>query len=187
MHRTLFLCSFFLSGAMAVSASHAPPPRAGLGPSGLAPHGPYSLLLEQVDNVDLQGGSYVVGAVQSTDFPTVRAGVPPNDPSNLAVASATSQRIRLTWDDNASDEDDYRVERKEGTVGAFVEVARLPENTTTYSDSTVAGQVAYTYQVLACASFGGCSDPSNEVSVTTPALAVFIGDPEAADPRRIKH
>jgi hypothetical protein len=107
------------------------------------------------------------------------AGTVPADPSGLAVASATARRVDLTWTDNASDETEYRVERKEGAAGTFPQIATLAVGAQVYADPTVQGQTDYTYRVFAC-NLVGCSNASNEVAVTTPALVLFIGEPAPA-------
>jgi len=110
-----------------------------------------------------------------------RAGGPPNAPSNLAVAAVSSHRVVLTWDDNSLDEFEFRVERKDGAAGTFEEVSTLPANTTSHRDETVEQLTLYAYRIRAC-NGAGCSPPSNEVALTTPALDIFIGSPERNEP-----
>jgi hypothetical protein len=57
-------------------------------------------------------------------------------------------------------EDGYRVSRSD-TSGAWTDLARLPANTTTYSDATVSANATYVYRVQALKD-GGSSDYSNE-------------------------
>jgi hypothetical protein len=56
----------------------------------------------------------------------------------------------------------------------------VPADTTSAEDSPVLGHTTYVYCVMACNS-AGCSDPSAEVSVTTPALGIFIGDEQGRE------
>ena len=99
----------------------------------------------------------------------------PDAPGNLASASRGSTRVELSWDDNASNEAWIRIERKLGTAGAFARILTVPPDTTGTYDSQVKGATTYLYRVLAC-NAAGCSAPSNEVTETTPALGVFIGE-----------
>ena len=81
--------------------------------------------------------------------------------SRLHAALAAMPRLRLTWADNATNEDGFSVDRKVGETGAYVQVATLPPNTTTYLDLAVQEGVTYCYRVKA---FGasGTSDATNE-------------------------
>jgi hypothetical protein len=120
--------------------------------------------------------------IAGQSFPVDQAaGTVPADPTNLAVASAFANSVSLTWTDNAGDETEYQVERKETAGGTFAKIATLAADTQSYTDSTVQRQTQYTYRVLAC-NLVGCSNPSNEVSVTTKSLSYFIGKPDAAEP-----
>ena len=49
----------------------------------------------------------------SNDIFVARGG--PNSPTNLTVSDLTSTSLKLTWDDNASNETGYEVERRRGT------------------------------------------------------------------------
>jgi len=53
----------------------------------------------------------------------------------------------------------------------------MPPDTTGFMDTGLQRHTEYVYRVLACNS-AGCSPPSNEVTETTPALGVFIGEEE---------
>jgi phosphodiesterase/alkaline phosphatase D-like protein len=92
----------------------------------------------------------------------------PAAPTSLSAAAASSQRIDLTWTDNAGNEDGFQVERStngstfalHGTVGA---------NGTSYADTTVGPQQTYWYRVRAT-NAAGPSAYSNPASATTPAV-----------------
>lgn len=87
-------------------------------------------------------------------------------PTNL-TATTNSPSITLTWVDNATGEDGYKVERKvEG--GSFEEIADLPADTTTYTDTALEFLTTYTYRVKAYNNIAE-SFYSNEASATTPA------------------
>jgi len=99
----------------------------------------------------------------------------PDAPSNLACAAVNSTKIKMTWTDNAGNEAELRVERKLGVAGSFTQIVALPSDTTGYTDRGLERQTEYVYRVMACNS-AGCSDPSAEATVTTPALGFFIGE-----------
>ncbi len=92
---------------------------------------------------------------------------PPAAPTNLQAPTVTSSSITLTWQDNATNETGYAVQRQEDG-GPFLQVGgTLPANTTTFTDTTVEQCHTYTYQVVAV-NAGGESAPSNPVTVTIP-------------------
>jgi hypothetical protein len=99
----------------------------------------------------------------------------PDAPTNLAGVAMSSSKVKLTWTDNASNESEMRLDRKMGPAGTYAQVARLPGNSTGFADSGLRGRTEYIYRVMACNS-SGCSAPSAEVSITTPALGFFIGE-----------
>jgi hypothetical protein len=90
---------------------------------------------------------------------------PPNPPGNLVAAATGSSTINLTWTDNASDEEGFKVERKSGS-DTFNQVATVGNNVTAYSDNGLSGSTTYIYRVRAYRS-GLLSEYSNEASATT--------------------
>jgi PKD repeat protein len=88
-------------------------------------------------------------------------------PTNLQATTVSSSQIDLSWTDNSNDETKFRVYR--GTVsGTYNYSVFVAANETTYSDTTVAPNNTYFYQIRAYST--GYSDPSNEDSTTTPSL-----------------
>lgn len=97
---------------------------------------------------------------------TLPAGSPPASPTNLQGTAINCNQIDITWQDNATDETNYIVERKiEG--GSYSAIKTLPANTTVYSDTTVSANTKYYYKVKAKNSYGD-SGYSNEINITTP-------------------
>ncbi len=90
---------------------------------------------------------------------SVSPAVGPLPPSNLAV-SGTGGNAALTWSDGSSNETGFRVEKKVGT-GAFTTIATKTANTTTHTDTTLAG-VTSIYRVVATGTPD--SAPSNEAT-----------------------
>ncbi len=87
----------------------------------------------------------------------------------------SSTKVKLTWTNNDSNETELRVERKLGAAGMFAQIVTLPADSTGYTDSGLDRSTEYVYRVMACNS-AGCSAPSSEVKVATPALGLFIGE-----------
>lgn len=72
----------------------------------------------------------------------------PLAPSNLVVENKHHDRIKLDWVDNANDESGYRVYRYFGDNKVNVSGDLLP-NTITYTDTGLAPNTYYEYEVLA--------------------------------------
>lgn len=79
---------------------------------------------------------------------TASEPIPPAAPSNLAAEALSATSIRLSWTDNATDEQYYRVERSLDGA-SFAEVALLSAGTTTWTNSGLAPSTAHTYRVRA--------------------------------------
>jgi hypothetical protein len=92
---------------------------------------------------------------------------PPNGvPSDLTANVASSTQINLFWSDNATNETEYRLERRLASGGAFVQIATLPANATSYSNTGLTASTQYVYRLRA-ANSSGTSDYSNEANATT--------------------
>ena len=102
------------------------------------------------------------GVVQ--DFFTILKGTPVA-PSNLTASAVSSSQINLAWQDNSSNELNFKVERStNGTT--FAEIAVPAAGSTTYSDSGLAVGTTYSYRVRASNSVGN-SPYSNTASAST--------------------
>jgi len=72
------------------------------------------------------------------------------DPSNLAVSAVTSSRVDLSWSDNSSSEDGFKIERCSGAgCSSFSQIGTAAANATTYFDTTVVPNTTYRYRVRA--------------------------------------
>jgi len=88
-------------------------------------------------------------------------------PSNLDATALSRSQIRLRWQDNGGTEDGFRIERCVG-VGCttFAEIAVVSHDVTTYVDSGLLRNTAYTYRVRAFGAGGG-SEYSNTATAKT--------------------
>lgn len=92
-------------------------------------------------------------------------GVVITPPSNLQASATSSSVIRLTWQDNSSNEDDFRVERNIG--GTWTDIGAASANATSINiTGFTAGQTG-TFRLRARAG-SNYSGYSNEASATTP-------------------
>ena len=80
---------------------------------------------------------------------------PPNAPSNLAAQALNASQIRLTWVNNAANQDGVRIYRCRGLLcTAFTQIATVAGTTTTYTDSALQANTPYRYRVRAYNSAG---------------------------------
>jgi len=73
--------------------------------------------------------------------------------------------LRLTWNDNSSNESGFKVERQ-GANGGFTQIASVGASVTSYTDSGLTSGQTYCYTVRAFNS-AGSSNPSNLACGTT--------------------
>lgn len=92
---------------------------------------------------------------------------PPGSPSALAAVAVGSAQINLTWLDNASNEDGFRIERCAGPgCSAFAEIGTAGVNAASYQDAGLNAGTTYTYRVRAYNAVG-MSPYSSAQSATT--------------------
>ena len=68
-------------------------------------------------------------------------------PTNLELTEGFKS-IQLTWQDNCTFEDGFRIERSDDG-GAWTQVAELPSNSTSFSNTGLDNTITYLYRVLA--------------------------------------
>jgi hypothetical protein len=85
----------------------------------------------------------------------------------LPIASAVAAQLTLNWDDNSSDETGFKIERSDNGA-AFVEIATVGADVTSYVDTTIVGGVRYSYQVRASNAIG--DSPYSNVATNAPTF-----------------
>lgn len=91
----------------------------------------------------------------------------PNAPSNLyGEALGGARSVYLIWDDNATNENNYVLERSTQTGVGFTQVVELGENSDDYYDTSTAALTTYIYRVYATNTSGN-SNYSNEFMVSS--------------------
>ena len=94
---------------------------------------------------------------------------PPAAPSNLAATAPSSSDIELSWTDNATDENGFKIERSPGGNTGWVQVAEVGSNITNTTNTGLTAGTSYFYRVGAF-NDAGDSGYSNVASATTQAL-----------------
>lgn len=90
----------------------------------------------------------------------------PLAPTNLTGSVISTTQINLSWTENATNEDGYKIERKIGT-GNYAVVGSTGSNMTTFSDLGLTPSTSYTYRVYAYNSAGNSIQYSNELTLST--------------------
>jgi hypothetical protein len=100
----------------------------------------------------------------------------PASPSSLTTTTASSSQINLSWADNSNNETGFVVERQNGST--WTVLTTTAANATSYSDSGLTANTAYTYRVSAI-NAAGTSVPSNSSTATTQQGSVVVAPPFA--------
>lgn len=126
------------------------------------------LALNRVGYSGVPGYSTVSASAGSNVLPL---GPPPDAPTNLTAAVQDGPQVLLTWNDRATNESGFVVERAIG-AGAFTTLAVVGARTGTgsvnFTDTTVTYGTTYSYRVRAQNAVG-FSAFSNTATVTVPA------------------
>ena len=85
----------------------------------------------------------------------------PNTPSDLQIGGFPGGKIRLAWQDNASNETGFHIERSKDMNGFYTLLTTAAPNTTVYTDATVQPDVTYWCRIAAYNN-DGLSAYSNE-------------------------
>ena len=110
------------------------------------------------------------------------------EPTRLVAQSIGASQISLTWEDHASSETSFEIERR--TPGTSWEyLTSVSANTTSYTDSGLSGGVTYIYHLRAIKG-GGNTSFSWEASATTPdqppaAPTDLVVEKDLVDPLQI--
>lgn len=88
-------------------------------------------------------------------------------PTGLSATATAPTQISLSWVDNATGEDGYKIERKEAN-GSYSQIASISANATSYTDSGIKDGTSYTYRVRAFNNIPADSLYSNESTAISP-------------------
>jgi hypothetical protein len=93
-------------------------------------------------------------------------GTAPQAPSALSAGNATSQSVQLSWTDNSTNEQGFRIEYRPDANASFTEIATVAANIQSYSHSGLTPNTLYHYRVRAYNATGN-SSYTNVADVTT--------------------
>lgn len=132
--------------------------------------------VEHIHKTELPAGRYVIQVIKrrtsqvstSEDYALAFDFSPqaPNAPSDLTAIAQPYSTIDLTWTNNSTNELNFELQRSTSSVGGFSNIATLPADTTTYTDTAPSENTTYYYQIRATNS-NGDSNYSNVASDTT--------------------
>jgi subtilisin family serine protease len=103
-------------------------------------------------------------------------GRTPNAPSNLTAIVVSASQVNLNWNDNSTDEEGFKIERKLGFNGNWIQIGIVGQNVTSWSDFDVSPGESYYYRVRAYK--GEVNSPySNTALAVTPFTYAWIDGP----------
>jgi hypothetical protein len=107
----------------------------------------YTVTLTVTDNKGAKGSATT----------TVTIGSPPAAPSSLNATSTRAGEVTVTWRDNSSNEQNFQVERWSSSSNAYVRIATVGANVTSYRDTGRTSGRTYYYRVRATNAYGNSS------------------------------
>ena len=98
--------------------------------------------------------------------PTPVPAAPPQAPTNLTVNTVGRDSIKISWQDNASNEQGFYIQQSINGGSNWVQLNPVAANVTTYTDQGLSRKTTYWYRVQAY-NADGASNFSNVVSAQT--------------------
>ncbi|MDI6840889.1 MAG: fibronectin type III domain-containing protein [bacterium] len=78
----------------------------------------------------------------------------PEAPCSLIAIAISNHQINLSWVDNATNEQGFKLERKIGATGTYEQIKYLSANTISYSDRGLNSNIEYFYRIRAYNRYG---------------------------------
>ena len=119
------------------------------------------------------GGLTAANAISVGGYHNMALAAGPNAPSKLTARVMATNRIDLSWQNNATDADFFKIERApdtNGIAGTWAALATVGVAVTNYSDLSVTTNLTFWYRVRAQNS---CGD-----SLSTLSVSIFTGVPD---------
>ncbi len=122
--------------------------------------------------VDRSGNVYVSDTENHRVRVLTRASSIPS-PTGLKATAVSFREIKLTWQDNSTDEAGFRIQRRRDGSARWVEIGTTAANATSFSDTGLKPNTTVHYRVRAFRRIG-FSDFSNEAMATTAGMAPTV-------------
>jgi hypothetical protein len=121
------------------------------------------------------GGAYTINAGYKSPSrrygtTTVNILTAPTAPSLLNSTPISNTQINLSWTDNSSNEDGFKIERKATASGTYSEIAQVGPNTATYNSTSLSGGIQYCYRVRSYNTAGNSIYTNESCNTTFPDL-----------------
>ncbi|MFH1198699.1 MAG: S8 family serine peptidase [Candidatus Omnitrophota bacterium] len=129
---------------------------------GLTADTTYYYRVQGMDNFGVDTAYSNEASATTQSLPTV-----PNAPNNLTAQAASPTQIQLNWSDSSNNETGFRIERSPGLLAMYAQIATVPANTVSYTDSGLTPNTLYEYRVCSYNAVGD-SFYSAEYVIKTP-------------------
>jgi hypothetical protein len=120
-------------------------------------------------------------SLKASDFEVIQLGwkpgvtppppTPPAAPTSLVATAQSSSQVSLTWADNSSNEDLFRVEMRTGS-GAFGEASTVGANVSSTVLSGLNPSTGYSFRVRSSNSAGSSAYSNTATATTQPAAPI---------------
>lgn len=137
--------------------------------TGLAASTQYTYRVRSYNSVGDSSNSNTASATTQT------APAGPKAPTGLSATAASASQINLSWADNSTEEEGFRIERAV-SGGSFVEITIVRAGSVSYADTGLTANTGYTYRVRAFNNSGN-SAYTNTASATTQSAATAPSAP----------
>ncbi len=114
---------------------------------------------------DTSAPSQVIPGSQLTPY-TIQTGVAPAAPSGLAAAAISGVQINLSWVDNSTNEQRFKIERNTGTNGVYSQIGEVGPGVTNFNDTTLLPTSGYYFYRVRAGNAAGDSAYCAEVGVS---------------------
>jgi len=110
----------------------------------------------------------------SNEVYTITNYLVPAAPTGLFVIAQSENQIYLTWSDNSTDEQGFKIERKVGSTGEWSEIIRIGSNSVNYTNSGLSPNTNYYYRIKAYNENGNSyyTNIANATTFSSPSVPI---------------